>query len=191
MRDKLLLLIFCLLWLPCVAQQKTYEPYHGDGVDDVLRWMPAASVVVLKACGVSSSGDTWGGLALQGGGAMLLSAGTTLALKHIVHERRPDGTDTKAFPSGHAALAFCGATVLHKEFGRVSPWISVAGYGVATFAAIDRVCRNRHDWIDVGAGAAIGVLSAELTYWLGKRWSRRQNVDVALNPTCLYVAWHL
>ena len=47
--------------------------------------------------------------------------------------------------------------------------ISVAGYGVATFTAIDRVCRNRHHWYDAVAGAAIGIASTELGYWIGDK----------------------
>ena len=79
---------------------------------------------------------------------------------------RPDGTDNESFPSGHTAVAFCGATVLHKEYGKTSPWISVAGYTVATITAVDRVRRNRHHWEDVAAGAAIGFLSAQASYWI-------------------------
>ena len=79
---------------------------------------------------------------------------------------RPDGTDNRSFPSGHTAIAFSGATVLHKEFGKTSPWISVAGYAVATITAVDRVRRNRHHWEDVATGAAIGFLSAQASYWI-------------------------
>ena len=81
----------------------------------------------------------------------------------------PDGTDNKSFPSGHTAAAFAGAAVLDKEYRKVSPWISVAGYAVATTVAVDRVCRNHHHWHDVAAGAAIGLLSTEAAYWLGDK----------------------
>ncbi|MCI6551437.1 MAG: phosphatase PAP2 family protein, partial [Prevotella sp.] len=64
---------------------------------------------------------------------------------------------------------FAGATILHKEYRQLSPWISVAGFGVAAFTGVDRVLRNRHHWGDVVAGAAIGVLGTELGYWIGDR----------------------
>lgn len=144
------------------AQDKRY---HGDGIDDYLQYAPVTASFVLKIAGVPSQ-STWEQRLYKSGATFLLCAGTTYALKHSIHSRRPDGTDNRSFPSGHTAVAFCGATVLHKEYGKVSPWISVAGYTVATATAIDRVRRNRHHWGDVAAGAAIGVLSAEAGYWL-------------------------
>lgn len=78
----------------------------------------------------------------------------------------PRRNGQQVVPFGDTAVAFSGATVLHKEFGKTSPWISVAGYAVATVTAVDRVRRNRHHWDDVAAGAAIGFLSAQASYWL-------------------------
>lgn len=45
----------------------------------------------------------------------------------------------------------------------------MAGYAVTTGVAVDRVARNRHAWQDVTAGAAIGVGSTLLGYWLGDK----------------------
>ena len=100
---------------------------------------------------------------------------------------RPDGTDNHSFPSGHTAVAFCGATTLMHEYRKVSPWIGVAGYAVATTVAVDRVRRNRHHWGDVVAGAAIGVASAEAGYWigdiiLGKGKKKKQDVSLSVAP---------
>lgn len=153
-----------LLALPLRAQRT----YHGDGPDDVLRFVPAASVFALKACGVESESG-WKRLVVNTAVSYAFSAGTTWTLKHSIHERRPDWTDNHSFPSGHTALAFTGAVILDKEYRHVSPWISVAGYAVATGVAVDRVARNRHAWQDVTAGAAIGVGSTLLGYWLGDK----------------------
>lgn len=100
---------------------------------------------------------------------------------------RPDGTDNHSFPSGHTAVAFCGATTLMHEYRKVSPWIGVAGYAVATIVAVDRVRRNRHHWGDVVAGAAIGVASAETGYWIGdiileKGKKKKQDVSLSVAP---------
>ena len=116
-----------------------------------------------------------------------------LALKPLIGRVRPFAVNPTvsllipppadaSFPSGHTAVAFCGATVLHKEYGKVSPWISVAGYAVATATAVDRVRRNRHRWGDVAAGAAIGFLSAEAGYWIvekiaGKKKNKVDDVE--------------
>ncbi len=153
-----------LLAVPTWAQRT----YHGDGPDDVLRFAPVASAFALKACGVESE-SSWKRLAVNTALSYALTAGTTWTLKHTIHERRPDWTDNRAFPSGHTALAFAGAVVLDKEFRHVSPWISVAGYAVATGVGIDRIARNRHAWQDVVAGAAIGSGCTLLGYWLGDK----------------------
>lgn len=161
-RSIILSFILLLVSLGISAQDKRY---HGDGIDNYLQYAPIATSFVLKIAGVEGR-SSWEQRLYKSGATFLLCAGTTYALKHAIHSRRPDGTDNHSFPSGHTAVAFCGATVLHKEYGKVSPWISVAGYSVATLTAVDRVRRNRHRWGDVAAGAAIGFLSAEAGYWL-------------------------
>ena len=142
-----------------------YKRYHGDGIDDVLQYTPMAASFLLKAAGVKCR-SSWGQRLYKSGASFILCSGTTYLLKHSIHKMRPDGTDNRSFPSGHTAIAFSGATVLHKEFGKTSPWNSVAGYAVATITAVDRVRRNRHHWEDVATGAAIGFLSAQASYWI-------------------------
>lgn len=142
-----------------------YKRYHGDGIDDYLQYTPMAASYILKIAGVKGT-SSWEQKIIKSGASFIICAGTSYALKHSVHSMRPDGTDNRSFPSGHTAVAFCGATVLHKEYGKISPWISVAGYAVATATALDRVRRNRHHWGDVAAGAAIGYLSTEAGYWI-------------------------
>lgn len=150
----------------CMAQaSRQYRSYHGDGIDDVLEYTPMAASFLIKAAGVKCR-SSWEQRIYKSGASFVLCSGTVYLLKHAVRRTRPDGTDDNSFPSGHTAVAFSGATVLHKEFGKTSPWISVAGYAVATLTAVDRVRRNRHHWDDVAAGAVIGVLSAEASYWL-------------------------
>ncbi|MCR4582916.1 MAG: phosphatase PAP2 family protein [Prevotella sp.] len=164
-----------LLWTNGVfAQQR-----HADGIDDYLQYAPYATVFALKACGVESR-DDWTKLAVTTAASWVASAGVGYILKHTVKEWRPDNSDQKSFPSGHTLVAFSGATALHKEFGRVSPWISVAGYGVATFVAIDRVAKDRHHWYDVAAGAAIGFAATEVTWWLSDLVFKKKKERVAL-----------
>lgn len=119
----------------------------------------------------------------------VVTSATAWGLKHVVSERRPDGTDHRSFPSGHATVAFTGAHILYKEYARKSPWIAVAGYGVATAVGIDRVARNRHHWQDVCAGAAIGVLGTEAGYWLGdKLTGEHSHCVVAVGPQAVSMA---
>lgn len=138
------------------------------------------------------SRDDWQHLLLNAGVSTLITAATTYTLKNTIHDTRPDGTDRHAFPSGHAAIAFSGAHVLFKEYKDVSPWIGIGGYAVATAVSCDRVLRNRHRWDDVAAGAAIGILSTELSYWLGsKLWpNNKENLQVSVTPSSLQLTFN-
>ena len=174
-------LFIALLLLPLNGLAQ-YKRYHGDGIDDYLQYTPMATSFILKIAGVKGK-SSWEQRIVKSGATFVLCAGTTYILKHSIHSMRPDGTDNHSFPSGHTAVAFCGATVLHKEYGKISPWISVAGYAVATATALDRVRRNRHHWGDVAAGAAIGYLSAEAGYWIvdkimGKKKKKLPDGDI-------------
>ncbi|MCR4854254.1 MAG: phosphatase PAP2 family protein [Prevotella sp.] len=174
-------LLVLLFAIPLSAQER----YHGDGIDDALRFVPLATAVTLKSCGVESRSD-WKHFALNIAISSAISAVTTYTLKHTISSERPDGTDNHSFPSGHTSFAFSGAHLLHKEFGHQSPWISVAGYTVAGITAIDRVRRNRHHWGDVCAGAAIGILSTELSYYLTPRlFPQSKSSQLSFSPTSI------
>lgn len=178
------LALLLLLLLPPTLSRAQNARYHGDGVDDVLRYVPSVSVFALKALGVKGESD-WNRRLTVSVASMAINVGVTYGLKKTVSSTRPDGTDNESFPSGHTSVAFCGAMTLHKEYGRRYPWVSVGGFAVATAVAVDRVRRNRHHWGDVAAGAAIGVLSAEAGYLIGDLVlgkQKKQNVDLAVMP---------
>ena len=176
-----LAIIFLTLFLPLAMFGQ--KEYHGDGIDDVLRFVPLASAITLKGCGVESRSQ-WKPFLLNIAISSGITVATTYTLKHTISSERPDGTDHHSFPSGHTSFAFSGAHLLHKEFGHQSPWISVAGYAVATATALDRIRRNRHHWPDVAAGAAIGILSTELSYYLTPRlFPKASSSRLSLSPT--------
>lgn len=194
-----IILLGCILMLMCsmpgytqnatmVAATGLHDKrYHGDGIDNVLEYLPTAAVFGLKMCGVEAE-SSWKRRLTVSVVSFALNGGVTYGLKHTVHEMRPDGTDNKSFPSGHTAVAFCGATTLMHEYRKVSPWIGVAGYAVATTVAVDRVRRNRHHWYDVVAGAAIGIGSAEAGYWIGDKIlgtnrDGKNDVSLSVAPT--------
>lgn len=163
---------------------------HSDGLDNVMQYVPYASVLALKGFGVDSK-DNWRDLTLTTAASWVMTAGMTYGLKHAIKEWRPDGTDRKSFPSGHSAIAFAGATMLRHEFQHVSPWIPVAGYGLATFVAIDRVARDRHHWYDVAAGAAVGAGMSELTWWLSRKVLKRSDVAIGFSDGQVNVRWQM
>ena len=112
--------------------------------------------------------------------------GVKTALKGMVKEERPDHSDNQSFPSGHATMAFAAARSIDKEFRSESIWIPIAGYAAATAVGVERVASDRHHWYDVVAGAALGVCSAELTWWLSdKLFPENKNVSFGLSGNAI------
>ena len=81
----------------------------------------------------------------------------TQALKSITHEWRPDDSDDRSFPSGHATMAFAVATV-EAEY---HPKQAVLWYLGAAMIAESRVELKKHYIHDVIAGAAVGYFTAQ------------------------------
>lgn len=191
MSDRLInrfVLLLVILILPFHASAQ-HKAYHGDGIDNILEFVPVVSAYTLKACGVESA-SSWKRLVVNTAASYAISMGVAYTLKHAIHKTRPDGTDNQSFPSGHATRAFAGATILAHEYGKRSPWIAVAGYGVAALTAADRIRRNRHDATDVLTGAAIGVAATELGYFLGDKITgekSRYNVSFTGNAMALRI----
>lgn len=183
-------LLFIIIILFACEHNINAQQRHSDGLDDALRIVPMATAVGMNLAGVKASTPVAQAL-ISKGAALGLTIGTTYGLKWMVPETRPDGSDDKSFPSGHAAIAFAGAHSLHKEYGHLSPWVSVAGYSVATFVAVDRIAKDRHHWYDVAAGAAIGLATSELSYQLSKRLFRSDHVGMAFSGQQLDVIVNL
>ena len=155
--------------------EKNYRdnaPLFKDTGNDWLHYgvagLPALATYVNKLCGVESVSTTKR-MVLSNILAFGLSAGVTSGVKGLVDERRPDGSDSHSMPSGHTSFAFAAATILHREYGYISPWISVGGYATATATQFLRVHNNAH-WInDIYIGAGIGIVSTNFAYFLADR----------------------
>lgn len=133
-------------------------------IDDYTQYFGPAMTLGLKIGGVEGRSD-WLRLGVSAAMSYGLMAGLVNSIKYTASELRPDGTTHNSWPSGHTATSFVGATILHKEYGlTVSPWYSVAGYGMATATGVMRVLNNRHWVSDVLSGAGIGIMSGELAY---------------------------
>jgi membrane-associated phospholipid phosphatase len=49
-------------------------------------------------------------------------------------------------------------------------WIPIAGFTVASLTGLMRIYNDRHWTGDVLAGAAVGMICADLTYWLNEKF---------------------
>lgn len=77
-------------------------------------------------------------------------------LKSVFPRERPNGLDSKSFPSGHTAGAFLGAGFLAARGGLV-PSTGVAFF-TATLIGLSRCLSQNHFPSDVLAGASLGVI---------------------------------
>lgn len=98
--------------------------------------------------------------------AQVVTQSLTLAVKLSVGRTRPDGSDNRSFPSGHASGSFATATVLQRHYG----WrVGIPAYGVAGYIAASRLSNARHYLSDVVFGAAVGILVGRtVTIGVGK-----------------------
>ena len=135
-------------------------------IDDYSQYFGPALTLGLKLGGVEGRSD-WGRFMASAAMSYGIMAGFVNGIKYTAKEMRPDGSTANSWPSGHTAMSFVGATILHKEYGLTrSPWYSIAGYGVATATGVMRVLNNRHWVSDVLSGAGIGIMSTEIAYAL-------------------------
>lgn len=89
--------------------------------------------------------------------AQILSQGIAQVTKFSVGRKRPDGSNSQSFPSGHAASAFATASVLHRHYG----WkAGVPAFAFGSYVALARMSWNKHHATDVVMGAGLGIASA-------------------------------
>lgn len=127
--------------------------HHWDQASTVT-----AGAIAVFALGIPLAKSDEAGMA-QAGLSMAAGTGTAFTLKSLVRERRPDGTDHRSFPSGHASFSFAAAASLENRYG----WqVGLPAFALASFVGVARVEAKRHHWYDVAAGAAIGSASGFL-----------------------------
>jgi len=119
--------------------------------------------VVLTEFSLLDSGHYGTDRALRGVEAEAAVGGLTEALKFLAHEKRPNGSDYKSFPSGHASAAFSAATLLDAY----RPHYKAYGYAWATGISLSRVAVHAHYLHDIAVGALLGHY---VTRWFTDRY---------------------
>jgi len=168
--------------------QSFFLPHCSSTLDDVGRWVPELARIGLHLAGVESRSD-WVRTVNSRMLAYGVNLGVTECLKRMIRQKRPDGSDFKSTPSGHAAMAFMSAEILDEEFGYISPFITLGGYAVSTAIAYNRTRGNHHYAGDVILGSGIGLLAAKAGYLLcdwalkgrGKRVMKSDGQDAVLS----------
>ncbi len=103
------------------------------------------------------------------------TVGTAYALKNIVRERRPDGSDYQSFPSDTTALAASGSSFLWGRYG----WeYGLPATALTQFVSYSRIQARQHRWYDTLASSAI---AAGYSYALTTPFKRRYNIDTSLS----------
>lgn len=103
-----------------------------------------------------------------------LTVGTTFALKNIIRERRPNGSDYQSFPSDTTALAASGSSFLWGRYG----WeYGLPATALTQFVSYSRIQARQHRWYDTLASSAI---AAGYSYALTTPFKRKYNIDTSL-----------
>ena len=95
----------------------------------------------------------------------------TYALKYVVEDERPNGSDKRAFISGHTAAAFLGTSFLQRRYG----WKFGVLYAASSFVGWSRIKSKNHELNDVIRGGVIGVAVTCM-------FTKRKNKDLAFTP---------
>tara|TARA_R110001583_G_scaffold3965_4_gene23844 strand:+ start:3076 stop:3630 length:555 start_codon:yes stop_codon:yes gene_type:complete len=149
-KQKIGLFVIFILFLPIQVQANAQNQVskNGDILQIAIPLLGFGSTLVFED---GFEGST------QFLKAFATSQLTTLALKKITQQQRPNGDCCDSFPSGHTSTAFMGASFIQYRYG----WkYSVPAYIAATYVGYSRVHTNQHYTRDVIAGAAVGIISS-------------------------------
>ena len=162
-----------------LGQARGWKKVTASGIDDKGYHAPKAT------------GHNWPRFLVNTGASVVVAFGVKAVLKKAIKEERPDHSDNKSFPSGHASMAFAAARSIDKELRKDCIWIPIAGYAAATAIGIERIANKHHHWYDVVAGAGIGIGSAELTWWLSDLcFGKGSNVAVGSSGNMVDVVYN-
>ncbi|MEK0417445.1 MAG: hypothetical protein RI949_1451 [Pseudomonadota bacterium] len=157
-------------------------------------WTRTADVLAVGlpvvAYGVAGSGQTDAEGLKELTLGLLATVATSEGLKRAVPVTRPDGSDRKSFPSRHTAVALTAVRFMDQRYSEemrlYRPWL----YAAAAMTGVASVQAQRHRWIDVLAGGALGYGMAQWsTSARPSKVAATPTWDVAPLPGGLAVSW--
>lgn len=149
-----------------------YANFHTHADDFIVYACPAACMTV-RLCGGKTKNNFKNQL-INYGASLIFANAIIQPLKYSTKILRPDGSTYNSFPSGHTTAAFVGAEMFHQEMKGLGWGYSVAGYAVATSVGCMRMLNNRHWFSDVLVGAATGMLSTKLVYFVRDKIEKKK-----------------
>jgi membrane-associated phospholipid phosphatase len=181
------LALFLLVVLPLTAAQAgsvNLKPLTSTEKNIETLGTGVAIAMPLIAGGISYYKHDTMGLA-QLTVETVLTVGTAYALKQIVKEERPDGSDFRSFPSATTALSASGSSYL---WGRYGWQYGLPAFFATQFVSYSRVQARQHHWYDTLASSAI---SAGYGYVLTTPFKRQPNIKTSLAATPDGASFHL
>jgi membrane-associated phospholipid phosphatase len=145
--------LFCLSAMFVVPAQAHASDKDWQNVSDVGAYSLMAFSIGLPVLKKDEHG------AYQAAGSLVATSLITEAMKEAFPKTRPDGSDRKSFPSGHTSRSFSSAATIYNRYGAS---YGIPAFAVASLVGVARVQGNKHFWVDVAAGAAIGTTAALL-----------------------------
>ncbi len=149
-------------------------------------WNKAGDMMLVMApayaLGLSIMAEDYQG-SLQLAESVIAGQIASEGLKSLKLEERPNGSDKKSFPSGHAAGAFSAAMFVHKRYGLR---YAITPYVMSLFTSYTRVHTRAHYWHDVAAGATI---SAIFTWVLVDKYLPK-GTSVSVDPDSVHVGFN-
>ncbi|WP_225586728.1 phosphatase PAP2 family protein [Algoriphagus sp. Y33] len=149
--------------VPLTSSQKTHK-IAGDVLRGAMPALALGSTFIWKD---GQKGTYQFSKALAGTIAL------TYGLKLATNKERPNGENNNSFPSGHTSVAFASAAFVQKRYG----WeFGIPAYLLAGYVGYTRIEANKHDGVDVLAGAAIGV---GISYLFTKRYDEEKKLGIS------------
>jgi membrane-associated phospholipid phosphatase len=167
--------------LGCAAGQAQAFTVNTTPLSSTRKDLETLGTGVAIALPLTAAGIAWykhdrvglAQLAVEG----VLTVGTVYALKNIVREQRPDGSDYKSFPSETTAVAASGTSFLWGRYG----WeYGLPAEAATAFVSFSRVEARQHRWYDTLASSAI---AAGYGLVLTTPFKRKYNIDTSLNAS--------